>query len=130
MKNSYKGKVIIPADAHPWPHEVRVAKILALAGHSVEFIPEGNLHSPDIYLDNVRYEIKSPEKFNTNTLEHKLKDATKHSPTLIIDTSRIRKIHDAKVMNFLVSIARRQKQIKRMIMVTKHGQIIDISALI
>ena len=130
MKNANKGKVITPADAHPWPHEVRVAKILALAGHSVEFIPEGNLHSPDIYLDNVRYEIKSPEKFNTNTLEHKLKDATKQSPNLIIDTSRIRKVYDKKVMNFLISTVRRQKQIKHMLMITKHGQIIDISALI
>ena len=75
-------------------------------------------------------EIKSPESFNSNTFEHKLKDATKQSPNLIIDTSRIKKVRDLKVRNFLVNQMRKQKQIKRMIMVTKRGQIIDISALI
>ena len=109
---------------------MRVAKILALAGHYVEFLEETNLHTADIRLDGIEYEIKSPESFNPNTLEHKLKDATKQSPNIIIDSSRMRKIRDDKVRMFLVNQVRKQKQIKKMLFITKKGQIIDIFGLI
>ena len=72
VKKSERGKVIIPANANPWPHEVRVAKILALAGHTVEFIPEGQMSTADILLDGIVYEIKSPKTPNTNTMEHRI----------------------------------------------------------
>ena len=49
--NIYRGKVVVPANANPWPHKLRVAKILALAGHAVEFIPETNTK-------NGRYSIR------------------------------------------------------------------------
>ena len=123
--------VFIPAGRKPWPHEMRVAEILALAGHKVEFLNERiGLRTADIKLDGVEYEIKSPESFNANTFEHRLKDATKQSPNIIIDTSRIKKVRDLKVRAFLISQVRKQKQIKHLIMVTKRGQIIDISSLI
>ena len=81
-------------------------------------------------MDGIEYEIKSPESFNANTFEHTLKDAIKQSPNLVIDTARMKKARDLKVKNFLISQARKHKQIKRMIMVTKRGQIIDISKLV
>ena len=107
-----------------------MANILALAGHYVEFLPENQLHTADIRLDGVEYEIKSPESFNSNTLEHKLKDATKQSPNLIIDSSRMRGIRDDKIRMFLTNQARKQKQIKKMLFITKKGQIIDIFGLL
>ena len=125
-----KSGIFISPGRKPWPHEMRVAEILSLAGHYVEFLEEGDLRTADIKLDGIEYEIKSPESFNSNTFEHKLKDATKQSPNLIIDTSRIKKVRDLKVRSFLVNQMRKQKQIKKMIMITKHGQIIDISTLI
>lgn len=123
MQNKRKTGIYIASGRRPWPHELRVAEILSLAGHYIEFLEEGNLHTADIKLDGIEYEIKSPESFNSNTFEHKLKDATKQSPNLIIDTYRIKKVRDLKVRNFLVNQMRKQKQIKRMIMVTKRGQI-------
>ncbi len=125
-----KTGIFIAPGRKPWPHEMRVAEILSLAGHYVEFLEEGDLRTADIKLDGIEYEIKSPESFNPNTFEHKLKDATKQSPNLIIDMSRIKKVRDLKVRSFLVNQMRKQKQIKKMIMITKHGQIIDISTLI
>ena len=55
-----KGKVVIPPDIYPWPHELRVARILAMEGHLVEFMPAAQIKSADILLDGVEYEIKSP----------------------------------------------------------------------
>lgn len=125
-----KTGIFIAPGRKPWLHEMRVAEILSLAGHYVEFLEEGGLRTADIKLDSIEYEIKSPESFNSNTFEHKLKDTTRQAPNLIIDTSRIKKVRDLKVRSFLVDQIRKQKQIKKMIMITKHGQIVDISTLI
>ncbi len=128
--NNSRGKVIVPANANPWPHEQRVAKILALAGHAVEFIPESNTKTADILLDGVEFEVKSPKSANANSLEHILKKAVKQSCNIIIDTSRMKNIRDDNTRRFLVNQARLRKQIKKLIMITKQGQIIDVSALI
>lgn len=128
--NNSRGKVIVPANANPWPHEQRVAKILALAGHAVEFIPESNTKTADILLDGVEFEIKSPKSANANSLEHILKKAVKQSCNIIIDTSRMKNIRDDNTWRFLVNQARLRKQIKKLIMITKQGQIIDVSVLI
>ena len=128
--NNSRGKVIVPANANPWPHEQRVAKILALAGHAVEFIPESNTKTADILLDGVEFEIKSPKSANANSLEHILKKAVKQSCNIIIDTSRMKNIRDDNTRRFLVNQARLRKRIKKLIMITKQGQIIDVSVLI
>ena len=127
MKN---GRIIIQAGRKPWPHELRVANILALAGHDVEFLPESSVKTADILVDGKRFEIKSPESFNPNTLEHTIKDALKQAPNIIIDSSRIRKIKDEKVYNYLMRKAYDYPQIKKLVFVTKKGRIIDISELI
>ena len=125
-----RGKVVTPADANPWPHEQRVAKILALAGHYVEFIPETTIKTADLLLDGVEFEVKSPKSGNANSLEHILKKALKQSGNIIIDTSRMNGARDDKIRSFLISQARIRKQINRLLMITKHGQLIDISALV
>ncbi len=128
--NNSRGKVIVPANVNPWPHEQRVAKILALAGHAVEFIPESTAKTADILLDGIEFEIKSPKSGNANSLEHILKKAVKQSCNIIIDTSRMKNVRDNNTRRFLVNQVRIRKQIKKLIMITKQGQIIDISALV
>ena len=121
--------VYIAPGRNPWPHELRTARVLALAGHYVEFLPEGNLHSPDVRLDGVEYEIKSPETEKTSSLEQTIRAALKQCPNIIIDSSRM-KMHDDRARRFLVRKCHEQKQIKKMIFVTKRGEIIDIFGLI
>jgi hypothetical protein len=128
--NIYRGKVVVPANANPWPHELRVAKILALAGYAVEFIPETNTKTADILLDGIEFEIKSPKSANANSLEHILKKAVKQSCNIIIDTSRMKNVRDDNTRRFLINQVGIRRQINNLIMITKQGQIIDISALV
>lgn len=128
--NIYRGKVVVPANANPWPHELRVAKILALAGYAVEFIPETNTKTADILLDGIEFEIKSPKSANANSLEHILKKAVKQSCNINIDTSRMKNVRDDNTRRFLINQVRIRRQINNLIMITKQGQIIDISALV
>ncbi len=129
MQRERKNGTFIASGRKIWPHELRVAEILALAGHSIEFIQESNLHTADIFLDGMEFEIKSPKTANANSLEHLLKKALKQSRNIIIDTSRMKNSRDDGVRKFLTAQAKSRRQIKKLIMITKRGQIIDISAL-
>lgn len=126
-----KGKIIIPVGKAPWAHEMRVAEILAAVGHVVEFLPERTVKTADILLDGVEFEIKSPVTSKMNTFEHNLKRALKQSSNNIIDISRMdgRKMPEAKVKSFLLLKCKQHPQIKRMLLITKAKQIIDIMEL-
>ena len=119
------GRVIKPADATPWPHEERVAEILSKAGYEVEFIPEiKTTGMPDILLNGVRFEIKSPKSGKANTWEQRLKDATNNqSQNIVFDSSRIKGAPDFKVLSWLRSKYRTQPQIKKLIFIDKKGKI-------
>lgn len=125
-----RGKVIIHAGRRPWLHELRIADILALAGHSVEFLEETNIKTADILLDGVEFEIKSPITNKPDKLERNIKRALKQAKNVIIDSSRIKNMKDDNLRRFLVEKARNQKQIGELILITKRCQIIDISALV
>lgn len=47
--------------------------------------------------------------------------------SVIIYTSRIRKLHDANVVRLLENKTNDLPRLKRLILVNKHGQVIDIS---
>ena len=131
MSKTLKGSILIPANLTPWPHEMRVARILALAGHEVKFIPTATIGAPDIYVDQIAYEIKSPKSGKTNTIEHRIKDAISHqSRNIIIDSSRIKNLTDRSLQSWLISKCRIQPKIQRMLLINKKGQIIDIKSLI
>lgn len=130
MSNTQKGKVIIPADANPWPHEQRVAKILALAGHAVEFIPETNLKTPDIYLDNTAFEIKSPITDNPKKIIRNVKRALEKCQNVIIDSSRVKGLRDDAIQRSLKNKKKDLPGLKKLLFINKHGQIIDITNLV
>lgn len=129
MAMKQKVGIYIEPGRRPWKHEMHVAEILALAGHYVEFLVEGTLPCADIRLDGIEYEIKSPECFNPNTLEHTVRNAIKQSPNIIIDTSRMKRARDARVQKFLVNLIYRNSRIKRLLLITKQEKIIDIMKL-
>ena len=125
-----KGRVVIPADSNPWPHEVRVAKILALAGYSVEFIPEANLKTPDIYLDGTMYEIKSPITNNPKKIIRNVKRALEKCPNVIIDSSRVKGLRDDAIQRTLKNKVKDLSGLKKLIFINKRGQTVDIIALV
>ncbi len=127
--NKQKGRVIIPADANPWPHEQRVAKILALAGHSVKFMPETNLKTPDICLDGTVYEIKSPITDNPKKIIRNVKRALEKCPNVIIDSSRVKGLRDDAIQRTLKNKVKDLPGLKKLLFINKRGQIIDIVAL-
>lgn len=128
MKDKKAGIFIEPGRIL-WPQEMRIAKILSLAGHYVEFLLERNsLPTADIKMDGVEYEIKSPETSKLTSIEQLIRKALKQSPNIIIDAARC-KIRSDKLSRYLIYKCREQKQIKKMSLITKSGQIIDIAKM-
>ena len=76
------------------------------------------------------FEIKSPRSAVANSLEYTLKKALKQSENIIFDTSRIRHVKDDNIRRFLVNQMKMRKQIRRLLMITKKGQIIDIGGMV
>lgn len=130
MKKKGIGCIVIPAGVKPWPHEMRVVEILADSGCVVEFLPTANMRTADALVDGVEFEIKSPRSSNANSLEHILKKVLKQSCNVIIDMMRIKTMSDYNVQKFLIVQFRTRRQIKRLILITKNNQIIDIGLLI
>ena len=125
-----KGRIIIPAGRKPWPHELRIANILAMAGHNIEFLPESNINTADILLDGIEYEMKSPFTNKPDKLERNIKRGLRQSKNIIFDSSRIKNMRDDNLRRFLVKKTKEQKQIGELILITKRGQIIDIKSLV
>ncbi len=121
-----QGKIIIPGGVCPWPHEIHAARILADMGHIVEFLPTNTIKTADISLDGTEFEIKSPITNNPKKLLRNIKRALYQSPNVILDSSRAKGINDDSIYKLLYSRAKEQKALKRLLLITKHGQVIDI----
>ena len=72
VPKSVKGGIFVDPERKPWPHEMRTARTLALAGYSVRFLPESSLMSADILLDKIEFEMKAPKTDKTSSLEQEI----------------------------------------------------------
>jgi contact-dependent growth inhibition (CDI) system CdiA-like toxin len=128
-----KGEIRIPAGINVWKHELSTANALARAGYIVEFLPTKDIKdtkSPDILMDGEKWELKTPKTDKLPAIERNLKRAAKQSGNIVIDSRRLRKIHDSTVQEFLARKFSQQKTIKQLLFVDRKHQVIDISALI
>lgn len=125
-----KGGIYIPQNRKVWPHEMHSATVLSDAGFGVEFLKETKIKNADILLDGVKYELKAPESFNSNTMDHMIRRAVKQSPNLVIDMCRMKKVNSIKVINFLENYVMEHKSVKKMLLIDKKGRVVDIFSLI
>jgi len=115
---------IIPPECTPWPHEIRIAKILSSANIKCSFIPEtSTAKTPNLTIGNRQYEIKSPISPKIDAVERNLKRATAKSRYIIFDSSRMRRLSDERIRNELIKQLNAQTLIKEIIFVDKAASI-------
>jgi hypothetical protein len=124
-------QVLVPLDMSnpPESHEKEAAWIIARHYNTtVEFLRrmEGyHIRTPDIVLDGVLYEMKSPKGTSNQNVVRQLKRATKQSRNIIFDARRT-SVDD----EILLSKIRRELQfrhsIRRFIFITKKHEILEI----
>ncbi|MBR1875034.1 hypothetical protein IJ798_01490 [Candidatus Saccharibacteria bacterium] len=127
-KNQKIGKIIKIGGVKTWPHEDHTAEAFAKSGYTVKFIPAHNqISSADAYINNTLFEFKSPDGDNIGCVDNNLKKALrKQSKCVVIDTIRIKKVLDRSIKNYLLNVIKKRLDIKRLYMVTKKGEVIDI----
>ncbi len=109
-------------------HEYKTIKTLLNNGYDVELIPPSQvkgIHLPDIYMNSVAWEIKSPEGKGKNTILHNLQSAKKQSHNVIIDLRRCG-LSESVAIKELKNLFDRSKSLRRMLVITKSEEILDL----
>ncbi len=124
------GRIIIPGGMKPPPeaHELETADVFARAGKDVEFIPPRRMRGskmPDIKIDGVLWEMKSPTGSGKKTIQDQIKRAMRQSKNIILDGRRT-KLMDEYIVKELKKQMTLSRSIQRLIFISKTDVIIDI----
>jgi hypothetical protein len=121
------GKTIIPPSVLPERHELQAASLFASLGYDIEFlIPNRSkgIRTPDIKMNGILWEIKSPSGNSKYTLQHAFKNALKQSVNIIFDL-RLMKAPEEKSITKLKNLFTASKNIKRLLIITKSLKLLD-----
>ncbi len=113
----------------PEKHELETARFFAALGYDIEFIPPNNtpkMHTPDINMDGVSWEIKSPTGKSKRTIENNLRQAMLQSENIIFDLRRI-SMSDKACTAELERKFNQKKDIKRLYIIRKSGDLLKLS---
>ena len=121
-----KGK-IIPNGVVLKTHEISTVVFLTEQGFDVELIPRSNikgLHTPDILLNNIKWEMKAPIGEGKYLVANTIQKAVKQSRNVIIDLRRTKR-HQSKCLRELENEFKKSKSLKRLKIITKGEKTLD-----
>ncbi|MBO4374849.1 MAG: hypothetical protein J5829_07055 [Lachnospiraceae bacterium] len=110
----------------PYSHEMAIAELFASMDKDVIFLKPSNIPGafiPDIKMDGLEWEIKSPEGKSDRTIRRNIHKASTQSNNIIFDLSRIG-IAEEKCIRDLKNAFESSNHIRNMIIVTKSKQMI------
>ena len=121
--------------AEPEPHEIQTALFLRKLGHEVKFLAPANqdgVKTPDILMDGLKWEIKSPVSNASITIEYAFRSALKQSDNVIFDLRRSKTSDAANIAKIKYQVALlKRKGLKRAFVIAKNdSRLIDINAII
>jgi len=129
MSKKLEGAVIIPSNTNVWEHEMKTAQALADTGNMVQFISKNDglrIKSPDIMINGVIFEMKSPKSDKLSAVERNLKRAYHQSVNIVFDSRRMKRLSDRAIEKELVKQCSLTKKIKRLLFVNRKGKVAEI----
>ena len=114
---------------HLEEHEYKTVKFLLERGHNIELIPPSrikNLQMPDMMLDDVPWEMKSPISDGKYTIKNIIQNASHQAVNIIIDLRRC-KMNDETATREIRHYFGLSKRLRRAKIITKADEIIDFS---
>ena len=118
-------QIIIPTNINPRPErfEIEAASIIAeyLQADAV-FIARDTAKTPDVAINGIEWEIKSPLGRGKHVIEDQVKRASRQSLNIVIDARRC-KLHIAKIRAQLKYNVGLRRHLKRVILINKHEQV-------
>ena len=117
------GKIdISQLNTPPEKHEFETARYFAELGKDIVFLKPSsipNLHTPDIRMDGVEWEMKSPTGNSKRTIETNLRNAAKQSHYIIFDLRRIQ-VSEKQCIAQLERLFNSRSDIKRLLVIKKN----------
>ncbi len=126
MLTKKQGK-IIPNGVSLEKHENKTVVFFTEMGYDVELIPPSNIpktKTPDFIMNNIAWEMKSPQGKSKETLGHIFKRAKKQSENIIIDLTRIKLSEDIAIKEIKRRFAQ-TKSCKRLKIITKDHKLLE-----
>jgi hypothetical protein len=123
-----KYNVILPTNLKPSParYELTAAQLLAEYFKSdIEFVSRSNHKTPDFLINGIMLELKSPTGKGKHNIEHQMKGGVKQSGNIILDARRS-KLHITKIRSTLRAQLEHRKAIKRLILIDKTKNIVEL----
>ena len=120
--------VIIPKDVFPKPDKKEISAAYILLNYfktDIKFIPRNNCKTPDLLINKIEWELKAPTGSGKRNLQHTVSRAVKQSKYIIIDV-KFSKIHIFKIKSHLSAEIKKNKQIKRLLLIDKQKNIVEI----
>lgn len=118
---------IIPNGVVLKTHELATVVLLTEHGSDVELIQKSNekgIHTPDIRIDGLEWEIKSPKGEGKSLMKNTLQKAVRQSENIIVDLRRTKRYQD-KCLAELQREFHYSHSIKRLKIILKSGKILD-----
>lgn len=124
-----KKGIIRTSELHipPTEHELATASYFAEMGKDVDFIRPSNIpgvYRPDIVMDGIEWEIKSPCGSSKRTLEKNYHKAALQSQNIIFDLRRSGVPEKDAVQRLMAEF--RDKHTKQLLIICKTGELIEI----
>ena len=117
-------------NVHLEDHEYQTVKILLENGFDVELIPTSQikgLRTPDISINGVLWEIKSPLGCSKNTAKHTIQNAAHQASNIIVDLRRCG-LPQEQAIKDLVKHFEYSRRLKHMMIISKEGgKILDFT---
>lgn len=112
----------------PEKHEFDVAKYFASMGKDIKFLKPSqipNTHTPDILMDGLEWEIKSPIGNSKRTIETNFRQAVKQFRYIIFDLRRI-KVPEKQCMVQLEKELSARPYVRRLLIIKKNGELREL----
>ena len=109
-------------------HEVN-AILLLLDYFAVDItcISPGSGKTPDLRINGIEWELKSPRGDGTKTIENTFKKAVKQSKSIVLDFSRIKMNVNQAMSRTKHYLHNNKHGIKRFVVITKNHKIVDFA---
>ena len=123
MYKKEEGSVTVPHGSYPEPHELVTARYLASLGKQVVFIVPirtKGAQTPDIFMDGVLWEIKSPTHSGRWAIDNIINKAVYKSGNIVFDVCRVNGRYGA-VRKAAEEQFRRKSRIRRLFIVDSGG---------
>ena len=123
------GRIIIEPGLNVWPHELKTAEALAVAGYTVEFIRKSDsphVRTADVMMDGELWEFKAPTADRLKAIERNLKRARWQSCNIVFDSRRMKKLPDKAIEREVRVQTKALTKITKLLYINRQGTIVVV----